>query len=141
MLERVEYKGCLYDCKLDKEATSFVLHSKDETSIHLINPQSHKHTVKDIADITVINDVICYVYQNKDGLYSIKPASKHKGRMVVKECIAIGTFGEYGEYIKITCPVCGKSDYIRVKDLAKREQYDVVCIKCGTTFRINDDIH
>ena len=114
---------------VDAEHGRYII-SVDGKETILADPKNHKHTIEDIKDIAVISDVPCYVYQNEEGKYSLRPALDGSGMAIDAYCYDIDSWGAYGDFEKIVCR-CGYSWYMNVRKIPMGDKYEAVCPKCG----------
>ena len=114
---------------VDAEHGRYII-SVDGKETILADPKNHKHTIEDIKDIAVISDVPCYVYQNEEGKYSLRPALEGSGMAIDAYCYDIDSWGAYGDFEKIVCR-CGYSWYMNVRKIPMGDKYEAVCPKCG----------
>ena len=95
----------------------------------LTDPHNHKHNIEEVKDVAVINNIPCYVYQNEEGKYSLRPALEGSGMAIDAYCYDIDSWGAYGDFEKITCG-CGYEWYMNVRQIPVGDKYEVACPKC-----------
>ena len=130
-MNNIIYHNTEYRCEASEDKDRYVLIS-DNNTIPLTAPYNHRHEIDDIKDIAVVNDVICYVYQDKKGLYSLRPAGNGSGMAIDAYCYDINSWGEYGDFLKVKCRICEEEWYVNVRHIPKGDKYESPCPKCGT---------
>ena len=99
----------------------------------LISPENHRHAIDDVYDMTVIADVVCYVYKDGNGKFSLRPAYGGSGMAVDAYCMDIRSYGKYGDFEECRCPSCGNVWYINVREIPYDEKYETTCRCCNTS--------
>lgn len=115
--------------QLSEDGSRYIMYEDGKEKL-LIDPRSHNHSIDDVKDVVLINDIPCYVYQNKEGKYSIRPALEGSGMAVDAYCFDIDSWGEYGDFEKVACR-CGYQRYVNVRQIPKGDKYEIMCHKCG----------
>lgn len=115
--------------RLNEDNSRYII-SVGGKEVILTAPENHGHSIKEVEDVTVINDVPCYVYRNEEGKYSLRPALDGSGMVIDVYCYDIDSWGTYGDFEKISCQ-CGYEWYMNVRQIPKNDQYEVMCCKCG----------
>ena len=102
----------------------------DGKEITLTDPINHNHSIEDIKEVVLMNDIPCYVYQNGEGKYSLRPAVNGSPMAIDAYCYDIDSWGKYGDFEKIKCH-CGYKWYKNVRQIPQGDMYEAMCHKCG----------
>lgn len=117
------------DYRLSEDRSRYIIINADGKEIPLIAPRSYNHGINAIKDVVFVNDIPCYVYQNKEGKYSLRPALEGSGMAIDAYCYDIDSWGAYGDFEKITCK-CGYEWYMNVRKIPQSDKYEVKCPEC-----------
>ena len=98
--------------------------------LQLDSPDNYNLTWDDVIDVEEINGILAIICE-KDGLLSVNPAFGGSGMTLDSYYMALGTYGDFGDYVQIICP-CGESWYFNQRKIPYGAKYEVPCDKCGT---------
>lgn len=102
--------------------------------IKVDNPENYGLTWNDVIDIDKINEVLAIMCK-KDNLLSVHPAFGRSGFAMDSYYHDLGTYGDWGDYIKIICPSCNYSWYFNQRKIPIGKIYECTCPKCEMSLR------
>ena len=98
-------------------------------TLPLDSPENYHLTWDDVVDVEEINGVLALIFE-KDGLLSVHPAFGGSGMAMDSYCMALGTYGDWGDYVKLSCFACGKYWYHNQRNIPSGAKYDTPCPYC-----------
>lgn len=99
------------------------------------SPENYGLSWNDCIDADEINGIMALVFE-KDGLLSVHPAFGGSGMAVDGLYMALGTYGNWGDYIRIDCTSCGKYWYHNQRHTPIGENNEINCPHCGATINL-----
>ncbi len=129
-----DYAMKKYSFRLNDEHSKYIITIDGKETI-LTDPNNHKHNIEEVKDVVVINDIPCYVYQNEQGKYSLRPAFDGSGMAIDAYCHDIDSWGKYGDFLKITCASCKQEWYINARHIPDGDTFEAICPKCGALIK------
>ncbi len=93
------------------------------------SPSNYGLTWDKCVDVDEINGVMALIFES-DSLLSVHPAFGGSGMALDSYCMDLGTYGDWGDYVKLSCVTCGKYWYHNQRSIPSGTKYDTPCPYC-----------